>query len=94
MDHRDIGAPADGQAHPDVEEDEGEEGKEEEEEEGSLKEELRGVQLNLFILGILFVNIQVQMTKQGNLLPQRGTQGCPKMRRRLTALLRCHGMGH
>ena len=43
LDHRDDnGAPADGQAHPDVEEDEGQEGKEEEEEEGSLKEELRG----------------------------------------------------
>ena len=43
MDHDDDdGAPADGQAHPDVEEDEGQEGKEEEEEEGSLKEELRG----------------------------------------------------
>ena len=44
LDRDDDGEPADGQPHPDVKEDEGEEGKEEEEEEGSLKEELRGVQ--------------------------------------------------
>ena len=37
-------APADGQPHADVEDNEGEEGEEEEEEEGSLKEEFRGVQ--------------------------------------------------
>ena len=37
-------APADGQPHADVEDDEGQERKEEEEEEGSLKEEFRGFQ--------------------------------------------------
>ena len=46
LDRDDDGEPADGQPHPDVKEDEGEEGKEEEEEEGSLEEERleRGVQ--------------------------------------------------
>ena len=44
LDRDDDGAPADGQPHPDVEDEECKERKEEEDEEGSLEEVLRGVQ--------------------------------------------------